>query len=316
MSDSRHNNGPVFIVGAPRSGTTMLQYRLRNHSRISLPTGESHFFIPLCRNADKFGDLSRVENVRLVLAAMYEQSSEFLDSDLHGIKFDIDRLAGELHEENRDTIPAIISGVFKKNARGEGKLRWGDKTPYYVLHMPSLLEWFPDAQIVHIIRDGRDVALSLFGRRHDFRVYNIYHAAKYWQQYVEVGCEAGARLGPKVYMEVRFENILRDPTGVFKRICAFLGEEYDDKMFDLQPVDDPGKTPLVHQAIKEENKEKWRHEMTSRQIRIFEAAAGDTLERLGYYVKGKSRRLPLPSRVFYRAHNSMVNVFWNRKLGR
>jgi hypothetical protein len=247
---------------------------------------------------------------------MYEQSAEFLESDLHGIKFDIDRLAGELHEEKRNSMPAIISGVFEKNACGEGKLRWGDKTPYYVLHMPSLLGWFPDAQIIHIIRDGRDVALSLFGRRHDFRVYNVYHAAKYWQQYVEVGCEAGARLGSKVYMEVRFEDILSDPTVMFKRICAFLGEEYDDKMFDLQPVDDPGKTPLVHQAIKEENKEKWRHEMTSRQIRIFEAAAGDTLERLGYSIKGNSRRLLLPLRVFYRAHNSMVNAFWNRKLGR
>ncbi len=316
MIGSHNSNGPVFIVGAPRSGTTMLQYRLRNHPRISFPTGESHFFVPLCRNAATFGDLSRIENVCAVLAAMYKQSSEFLDSDLHGIKFEIDRLARELHEENRNSMPAIIAGLFEKNARGEGKARWGDKTPYYVLHMPSLLEWFPDAQIVHIIRDGRDVALSLFGRRHDFRVYNVYHAAKYWQHYVEVGCEAGTRLGSKSYMELRFEDILSDPTGMFKRICDFLGEEYDDKMFDLRPVDDPGKTPLVHQAIKEENKEKWRHEMTAHHIRIFEAAAGDTLERLGYFLKGTSRRLPLPLRVFYRAHNSMANAFWNRKLGR
>jgi hypothetical protein len=316
MSVIHNNNGPIFIVGAPRSGTTMLQYRLRNHPSISLPTGESHFFIPFCSNAANFGDLSTIESVRAVLAAMYKQSPAFLDSDLHGIKFDIDRLARELYEENRSSMPAIISGIYEKNARGEGKVRWGDKTPYYVLHMPRLLEWFPDAQIVHIIRDGRDVALSLFGRRHDFSVYNVHIAAKYWQQYVEVGCETGVRLGKNVYMEVRFEDILSDPDDTLKKICTFLGEEYDDRMFDLQPAVNPGKTPLVYQPIMAENKEKWRHEMSLWQIRVFEAAAGDTLERLGYRRRTKSRRLPFPVRALYRAHNSMVSAFWSKKLPR
>lgn len=157
----------------------MLQYRLRNHPHISLPTGESHFFIPLYRNLESFGDLRQVDNIRRVLQAMHEQSRDFLETDLHGVKFDVDRLARELHAEGRHTMPAIISGLFEKNARGEGKSRWGDKTPYYVMHLPKLLEWFPDAQIVHLIRDGRDVALSLFGRQHDFSVYNTYFAAEY-----------------------------------------------------------------------------------------------------------------------------------------
>lgn len=316
MSVSYENNGPIFIVGAPRSGTTMLQYRLRKHPRISLPTGESHFIVPLCQNAEEFGDLTKIENIRAVLATMYKQSAEFLNKDLHGIRFDIDELARELHEEKRSSIATLISGIFEKNARGEGKIRWGDKTPYYVLHMTRLIEWFPDAKIVHIIRDGRDVALSLFGRRHDFRIYNIHLAAKYWQQYVEIGCETGARLGPKVYIEVRFEDILSDPSGTFKKICTFLGEKYDHKMFDLHPAVNPGKTPLVYQPINEENKEKWRREMTSWQIRVFEAAAGDTLKRLGYRVNGKFGKLPLPLRAYYRAHNSIMTTFWNRKLGR
>jgi hypothetical protein len=316
MRDNYKKVGPIFIVGAPRSGTTMLQYRLRNHPRISLPTGESHFIIPLCQNSTKFEDLSKIENVRAVLAAMYKQSAEFLNSDLHGIKFDMDKLARELYAEGRNSIPAIISGVFEKNARGEGKVRWGDKTPYYVLHMTKLLEWFPDAQIIHIIRDGRDVALSLFGRRHDFGVYNVYHAAKYWQQYVEVGCETGAQLESNVYMEVRFEDILNDPTGSFKKICAFLGEEYNDIMFNIHPVEDPGKTPLVHQPILAGNKEKWRRGMTSWQVWIFEAAAGGTLERLGYQLNTSSIRLPLILRVLYRAHNRIMQVFWRNRLRR
>ena len=74
-------------------------------------------------------------------------------------------------------MQAIFAGLFEKNAAGEGKLRWGDKTPYYVLHMPMLLGRFPGAQFIHLIRDGRDVALSLFDRRHD-RIIDQYRAVK------------------------------------------------------------------------------------------------------------------------------------------
>ena len=153
--------GPIFIVGAPRSGTTLLQYILRSHPRISLPTGESHFFIPLYRNVRNYGDLSKRENIRLVLEAMYQQSADFLDTDLHGLTFNIGKLTDEFYAERRFSMQSIIAGLFEKNAAMEGKTRWGDKTPYYVLHIPKLLEWFPNGQIIHLIRDGRDVALSL-----------------------------------------------------------------------------------------------------------------------------------------------------------
>ncbi len=96
------------------------------------------------------------------------------------MKFDVEALTRELVAENCRSMRDIITRLFQKNAVGDGKLRWGDKTPYYVLHIPKLLEWWPDAQIIHIVRDGRDVALSLFARRHDFAAYNTYHAAKVW----------------------------------------------------------------------------------------------------------------------------------------
>lgn len=306
-------NGPIFIVGAPRSGTTLLQYRLRNHPQISLPTGESHFFMPLHRNQNGFGDLSRLENIHAVLAAMYRQSRNFLETDLHGLKFDLDRLAHELHAEGRQTVRDIIAGLFEKNAQGEGKARWGDKTPYYVLHIPKLLEWFPDAQIVHLIRDGRDVALSLFGRQHDFRVYNAYHAAKYWQPYVERGHELGSRLGQDQYYELRYEDLLAQPEDSMQKLCAFLGEEYSNTLFDVRAVENPGKTPLVHQPLKAENAGKWRKEMTAWQIRTFESAAGDTLCRFGYELATSDRPLLLPLRAAYRLHNRVMTAYWQRR---
>lgn len=302
--------GPIFIVGAPRSGTTMLQYRLRNHPRLSLPTGESHFFIPLYRNQETFGDLRRLENIRAVLEAMYAQSREFLEGDLHGLKFDADELSRQFHAEGRHTMPSIIAGLFEKNAQGEGKARWGDKTPYYVMHIPTLLEWFPDAQIVHLIRDGRDVALSLFGRQHDFGVYNAYFAAEYWESYVERGHAVGKTLNLQQYMELRYEDLLAQPEECMKTICDFLGETYSEALFDVAPVEAPGKTPLVHQPLKVENVGKWRVRMTPRQIRAFESVAGKTLSQFGYELMTDGKSPSLPIKAAYRLHNRLMNAYW------
>lgn len=290
----------------------MLQYRLRNHPRISLPTGESHFFIPLYRNQENYGDLSRLENVRRVLQAMYAQSRDFLETDLHGLKFDVDALAGALHAEGRNTMPAIISGLFEKNAQGEGKSRWGDKTPYYVMHIPELIEWFPDAQIVHLIRDGRDVALSLFGRQHDFSVYNAYFAAEYWESYLGKGRALGAQLAPHQYMELRYEDLLVHPEDSMQRLCTFLGEAYSAELFAVTSVDDPGKTPLVHAPLKADNAGKWRSKMTPAQIRAFESVAGRTLREFGYDLVTSGEPPALAVKAAYRLHNTMLTHFWKR----
>ncbi len=310
---SKHN-GPIFIVGAPRSGTTLLQYMVRAHPRISLPTGESHFFIPLLRDADRFGDLSQLENVRAVLDAMYKQSDDFLDTDLHGMLFDAATLAAELHREGRNTMPAIITGLFEKNAAGEGKARWGDKTPYYVLHMVKLKQIFPDAQFVHLVRDGRDVALSLFGRRHDFRVYNTYFAAKYWQQYVEIGREQGRQLSPESYLELRYEDLIVDQKATLQKMYDFLGEEFTDELLNYKKAGQAGKTPLVSQSLRPDNAEKWRKKMTPEQIRLFEAAAGQTLREFGYNLATDARPLPLPQRAALRLHN-IVWAKWRNTFG-
>lgn len=302
--------GPVFIVGAPRSGTTLLQYMLRSHPALSFPTGESHFFIPLFRNAAQYGDLSRLENVKHVLQAMESQSAEFLHTDLHGLKFDVETLAREFVEEGHHGMRDIINGIFEKNAAGEKKPRWGDKTPYYVLHIPELLEWWPDAQVIHIVRDGRDVALSMLARRHDFGVYNNYLAAKLWEQFVETGHMMGQRVLGTQYLELRYEDLIRDQKASLEKICQFLGEMYSDDLLEFKKAGTAGKTPLLQKSIQKENQDKWKSEMTSWQIRVFESAAGATLEKFGYPLMTKGHRLPLLVRALYRWHNTLANRWY------
>lgn len=312
--NSLQAKGPVFIVGAPRSGTTLLQYMLRSHPALSLPTGESHFFIPLYRNAAQYGDLSKAENVRRVLQAMEAQSAEFLHTDLHGMKFDIDSLTQEFTAKGCRTMRDIISGLFEKNAVGEGKPRWGDKTPYYVLHLDKLLDWWPDAQIIHIIRDGRDVALSMFARRHDFRAYNAYCVAKQWQQYVESGHEAGRLLPPSQYLELRYEDMIGDQKTTLQKICDFLGEAYSDELLDYKKSGEAGKTPLLQKPIQKSNRDKWKQDMPPWQIRVFESAAGDTLKKFDYSLSTSGERLPLPLRALFRWHDAIATR-WFRQFG-
>jgi hypothetical protein len=286
---------------------------LRSHPNISLPTGESHFFVPYFREEVRYTDLHQPDNVRRLLQEIYSnpKRANFFETDLHGIRFDIDQLTEKFVAEGRTTLAAIFSGILEKNAAGEGKARWGDKTPYYVLHMPLLLDRFPGAQFLHLIRDGRDVALSLFGRRDDFGVYNTYFAAKYWEIYVERGQEAGRELGPDVYHEVRYEDLLKDPAKVMQRVCLFLGESYSDNLVNFKKSGEAGKTPLLQRPIQASNQDKWRSRMTWRQLKIFEGAVGKTLVRNGYPLATKAPRVPLLARALFRLHNQLL-LDWHR----
>ena len=315
MQQIDQNNGPIFVVGSPRSGTTLLQRMLRSHPRISSPTGESHFMIPLYRNAKSFGDLRKAENVRNVLQEMYRRNPNFLETDFPGMRFEVGSLAVDLHQKGCDSIPRIISGLFEKNAHGEGKARWLEKTPYYVLHLRTIMEMFPAAQIIHIIRDGRDCALSMFQRKYDFDVFTTYHAARYWKHFVDVGQKTGPVLGPKVYLEIRYEDLLKNPVATVRKICEFLGEEYSDSMVNFQKSrDKKSKTPLLAKPIQSANAEKWRRLMRRHQVMIFESVAGITLKRNGYSLLTKAKPLSVPLRMLYQTYDWVVTCFYEKFL--
>jgi len=294
--------GPVFIVGAPRSGTTMLQYILGDLPGLSLPTGESHFIVPLYRNQAAYPDVATPAGMRRLLQTLHDFNAEFLDTDLHGVKFDVETLAQAFLAEGRANVRDVISGIFEHNARGMGKTRWGDKTPYYALHLDKLTAWWPDAKIIHLVRDGRDVALSLFGRQHDFGVYNVYYAAQYWQKYVDVCREQGRRLPAGQYLELRYEDVLDDQEAAMRSVCDFLGEPLPDGR--PQSARDEASRHL--KTVNRDNQEKWRRGLNAWQIRVFESEAGPTLRQSGYPLLTAARRLPLPLRALYRLHNALA----------
>ncbi len=301
MHSSTNHQRPLFIVGAARSGTTLLQYMLRSHPEFSFPTGESHFFIPLYKRRNEFGDLTNVRNIRNLLTDIYQAKKPFFDEEMHGIKFDAGALASQMHQEGRSSVPDVISGIFEANASAEGKSRWGDKTPYYILHLDTLLEMFPNAQFVHLIRDGRDCALSMLARKKDLKIFNIYHAAHTWNKYVESGRSFGLR-HPDNYFELRYEDILNHPNETIQELCVFLNIEFNDSVINFTKSDGSGKTPLLTKPLQRSNQAKWQSKMTKRQLSVFESLAGKTLEKHGYDLSSSNHAISPISWFFYETH--------------
>lgn len=268
-----------FFVGCDRSGTTMVQAVFNAHPALAV-THESHFIVAL-----------------LGRRARYEPGGcfapePFLD-DLLGFSFadrwrisQTDLRAAVEASSPVDTREAIRA-VFRLAADRAGKPRYGDKTPGYVEHLELIAGALPEARFVHVIRDGRDVALSVLEMEWGPRTLG--EAAAFWRRRVESGREAGGRLGQRRYVELRYEDFVADLEGGARRICDFLDLSFDPAMLDYErsagAVLSQTIVPHRHQAVLRAptaGLRDWRSAMDSRALMRFEAIAGSTLSECGY----------------------------------
>ena len=185
-----------------------------------------------------------------------------------------------------DTRDAVRR-IFAAYASALDKPRAGDKTPYYVLWLPALARAFPEMRFVHIIRDGRDVAASLIEA--DFGPAGIGEAAFYWRKRVVAGRRAGAALGCRRYLEVRYEDLVGDPERVLREVCSFVDLPFDGTMLGYfeHPERAIGSTtvPGQHANLRlppTAGLRSWRESLTPTQLALADAVAGDALVDLGY----------------------------------
>jgi hypothetical protein len=180
-----------------------------------------------------------------------------------------------------------VRRIFAAYADGQGKSRYGDKMPGYVVRVALLARLFPEAKFIHIIRDGRDVALSLtdlwFAKR------GLGAAALFWKRRVELGRAAGSRLEPRRYREVRYEDLIADPQPVVRGLCDFADLAFEPAMLEFFQRGDEVVTrtgdPSLHQRLllpPTLGLRDWRSQMDGNDVLLFEALAGDLLVELGY----------------------------------
>lgn len=209
-------------------------------------------------------------------------------------QLDIADVKGQLGDAKRLPYPQAIGAVYEAYALKKGKKYWGDKTPRYVEHIPFLADRFPGARFIHLVRDGRNVALSY--SHVDFGPKNVARAARLWQRRVGAGIRDGRALPPGHYIEIRNEDLARDADAEVKKVCTFLDLDFDPRMLDEEERSKGEVQKVTHhhtpQASGRKHFSEWQEEMSASDIEVFEAVAGDTLSALGY-----ERRYPRPGRV-------------------
>jgi hypothetical protein len=278
---------PIFVVGCPRSGTTMLQLMLHAHARIAIPP-ETRFLLTAYSQRRRFGDLRRAE-CRYALARWIVDRKQTRFADLG---LDAEEVVREI-TAGPGTLGSALGAVFRGYARRFGKPRWGDKRPAYLQNLDVILRLFPDAQIVHVIRDGRACVASLSDM--SWNREDLYGTVAAWARSVDDARRASRRLPASQWHELRYEDLVADPPAELGRLCAYLGEDYDPAMTTPAAVAGLAVPSFkiwhrrTHAPVTTERVRSWRDRLTPEQIALCEAALGSRLRAYGYELSGVPR---------------------------
>jgi hypothetical protein len=282
----------VFVVGMNRSGTTLLRMMLDAHPQLTIPP-ETHFVPDLIKAARADG--ATAEDA---LAAM-KSAREWGD-----FGFSDEEMLARLRALPQIKPGPVVRTFYEAYTEQQGKPRWGEKTPTYVQKMKLIQRALPEARFVHVIRDGRDVALSVLDRT--VRDLTAADVATRWQKKISKAREDAPQL--EHYTEIRYEDLILDTEPVLRRVCEFIELPWDDRMLAYHersgerlqemaralPGDGRAQELSVERRMQThamttkppsaDRVARWRAQMSSEQRAEFEAVAGDLLVELGYPV--------------------------------
>ena len=256
---------PCFMFGHTRSGLTILLKILSNYTPVA-GCRDQGMLLRFKDVLPHYGDLTVQSNMMRLIQDILN-SYEYTRL-LRAPEIDATELYDRLPEM---TYAALINEVYKVKASASGKTNWIEKTPYYALRIPDLLELFPNARLIHMSRDGRDVAASVFRSKHGHK--NGYAAGRYWNDHILAARSGRDLVGSENFYELRYEDLLGDPVGSFAGLVEFL--RMDPSLVDAWEKD-------ADSILKRNNTNKWKTQLSDRDIRLFERVAGDTLELYGY----------------------------------
>ena len=285
---------PLILLGVSRSGTTLLRVILDRSPGIAIP--DESFFVPLlARRHGKTVDAGLLLDDVARIPAIRDWSLS----------------VASLAPRIRSGMPIgeAIGAIYEAYADAAGKPRWGDKTPMYMRHLALLDAVFPDAQYVHLIRDGRDAALSFLQMPEGTFTRTWAHPrtpAQFgclWRKEVADARALGRRVGATRYHEVRYEALVADPKGTVRGICTFAGIPFEPAMLDYAGAVDVSSKPHQQRLLAPPTTgvRSWRDEMSTADVAGFEAVAGDLLRELEYEVtspRGPGPRAALARRWY------------------
>lgn len=283
---------PIFVIGSPRSGTTLLRLMLTCHPSIVIPP-ECGFAVWLYDTHRAWGEGQ--EGIERWVADLMACRK------IETWKLDPRRLTAFLVSRGPSSYPEAVSAVYEWYGREQGRTftRWGDKNNFHVAHVDTIKAMFPEAFFVHLVRDGRDVACSyrtLNRRAVDSRYApvlpdGIAQIAEEWKTNVESASRAFDAFGRERVIELHYEDLVSEPESSLRALCRSLGEEYDVRMLDYPEANRQGELePGEFLQWKEKTlqpptpRERAPHrtELTRDEIATFEQVGGSVLRRYGY----------------------------------
>jgi sulfotransferase family protein len=297
----------IFIVGVPRSGTTLMRMVLGKHSRIAIADenhflGHPHSWLDGSWSPARVGPLGTDEDVRRLVDHFYSddfQNGTWFRGQSGFWRWTARRVPREELERRLLAGERSARGVFRvlleAYADSKGRAVIGEKTPAHFRHVDQLLTWFPDARVIHMIRDPRAVFVSEVKRRSsepDTLPYRILARippamrALVLLQVVRTWAEAvthhrrNLRTHDGHYRLVRFEDLVRDPDCEVERLSAFLGVAFEPPMLEQQVVskgDRIGETGFDAGAA-----DRWERSIRPRDRRWIERLLGSRIDELGY----------------------------------
>jgi Sulfotransferase family len=298
--EARQHEPAPFVVGVPRSGTTLLRLMLDAHPVLTIPP-ETHFVPKLITQFE--GWVADGKST----AELREQAFELITTHPRwgDMGLDPDALRSRLAQHDPLTPGDAARSFYAAYAAREGKPRWGDKSPPYAWKAPRIQRGLPEARFIHLIRDGRDVALSL--SEVSWGPGGLPEAARKWVRDMGRARRRAERLRPGTYMEARYEDLVLDPEPILRRVAEFVDLPWNDAMLayhetaearmrevirELRPLG--GGTITAEERVRQHElvskppstsrTGRWKTEMSPDDQEAFRAVAGQLLVELGYEV--------------------------------
>jgi hypothetical protein len=265
VTDGDPTDGPIFVVGSMRSGSTLLRLILDSHPRIAIGA--------------ETGFMGAVMGTKRI--ANWKYGGEWYQR--------IDWSESELDERLR----AFYSGMFERYAARQGKARWGDKTPFHTTHIATMATLFPTCVFVGIVRHPGAVAASLSSRFH----YAFDEALDYWTATNLEMVEGARRLGTRFTL-CRYEDLVTDQEGVLREVIRAVGEEFSPRLLQHHVVQREQGAPRVvdgststRDAIDAGRAHRWADDLDGAGRRALEGVA-PLAEFFGYRAFDSVERLP------------------------
>jgi hypothetical protein len=275
ISTSR-SKAPVFVIGCSRSGTTLLYHMLLSSGNFAVYRMESMIFTLL---EPRFRPLSNPRNKRRMLD-VWCTTRLYHRSGLERSEIE-PRIMAEC-QNGGDFLRIVMEEMCRK----QGVERWAETTPEHLLYIPRIKETIANALVIHVIRDGRDVALSLeklsWIRRLPWDPGRVAMAAAiYWEWIVKKGREAGQALGEN-YIEIRYEDLVRKPAAVLKTLESFVEHDLTYERIKEVGIGSVTKPNTAFNDDAQSSIGRWKKLLSPDELATMEALIGGSLRELGY----------------------------------